>query len=152
MYQYVYPRPSVTADVVLIAKPNADAHVLLVQRAFEPFEGSWALPGGFVDDHEDLADTAARELFEETGVKSIALKQIGAFGKPGRDPRGHTITIGFCGVVNEKSQLRAGDDAKQARWFPIKQLPTLAFDHDEILETALLSICLLFPDAVLQND
>jgi len=137
-YCYDYPRPSVTVDLVLIAENDSDKKILLIERKQEPFKGMWALPGGFVDENEDLRDAAFRELKEETGIENVTLKQFGAFGKPGRDPRGHTIAIGFMALLPSKINAIAGDDAARAKWFSIKKLPDLAFDHEEIIENALL--------------
>lgn len=120
----------VTVDVVL-CKSN---QILLIKRLKEPFKDFWALPGGFVDENEDLEVAARRELLEETSVKAIQLEQIGAFGKPFRDPRHHTISVVFFGIVPEETIAIAADDAKEADWFPIHTLPELAFDHKEIIE------------------
>jgi 8-oxo-dGTP diphosphatase len=123
----------VTVDVVL-CKSNK---ILLIKRLKEPFKDCWALPGGFVDENEDLEDAAKRELLEETSVKVQKLEQIGAFGKPFRDPRSHTVSIAFYGKVNEDTVAIAADDAKEAYWFPLNNLPELAFDHNEIINKAL---------------
>lgn len=125
----------VTVDVVL-CKSNK---ILLIKRLKEPFKDCWALPGGFVDENEDLEDAAKRELEEETSVKVNSLEQIGAFGKPFRDPRSHTVSVAYFGTVPENTIAIASDDAKEAYWFPINDLPELAFDHKEIIEKALLS-------------
>ncbi len=136
-YCYHYPRPAVTADVVVLTANVFERKVLLIQRAREPFMGMWALPGGFVDENEDVDDAAARELKEETGLEGINLEQIGAFGKPFRDPRGHTISIGFKAVVRDERTVVAGDDAANAQWFLLSDLPSLAFDHLDILRKAM---------------
>ena len=107
---------------------------MLIRRGHEPFAGSWALPGGFVDPDEDLEQAARRELLEETGVSAPAMRQIGAFGDPDRDPRGRAISIAFLAVFGSAPAARAGDDAADTRWFPIDRLPKdLAFDHAAIL-------------------
>jgi 8-oxo-dGTP diphosphatase len=137
---YKYPRPAVTADLVIVAREPKGDRVLLIQRGNDPYKGHWALPGGFVDENEDLVDAAARELEEETGLTGVELKQVGAYGKPGRDPRGHTVTIAFSAIIAEVMPVRAGDDASMALWFPVNALPSLAFDHDEIITDALKSI------------
>jgi len=111
--------------------------VLLIKRANEPFKGLWAFPGGFVDQDESLEAAVARELEEETGLKGIRLEQIGAFGDPGRDPRGHTVSIVFGGVVDRSIQVRAADDAADAAWHSATRPPKLAFDHKKILKLAL---------------
>ena len=122
-----------TVDVVIFKEDK----ILLIQRADEPCRGQWALPGGFVDENEDLSDAAVRELLEETSLQAEKLIQLGAFGKPGRDPRGHTISIAFKGSVKNPQDLRAADDAKAAAWFEIVNLPELAFDHKEIIAQAM---------------
>lgn len=137
MYNYAYPRPSVTADVVLLARSGGELLLLLIQRAAEPFKGRWALPGGFVDQDEDLEAAARRELLEETGLEADSLVQVGAFGKPGRDPRGHTVTVAYATVMTSLVEARAGDDARQVQWFSLNALPELAFDHDAIIAAAL---------------
>ena len=137
MYSYQYPRPAVTADMVVLHRTSNGLEILLIERLNNPFAGCWALPGGFVDENEDLDHAAARELREETSLTDIELHQFRAFGKPGRDPRGHTITIAYWGVCENPSTAVAADDAKTLRWFPINQLPSLAFDHAEIIAEAL---------------
>jgi 8-oxo-dGTP diphosphatase len=113
--------------------------VLLIKRLNEPFKGEWALPGGFVDHGEDLESAAMRELSEETGLKVQAPKQVGAFGDPDRDPRGHVISIAyFTEVDKESSYLKAGSDAGEYRWFPLEVLPKLAFDHIDIIEESII--------------
>jgi len=97
----------------------------------------WALPGGFVDENEPLEHAAARELEEETGIKHVQLEQVAAFGDPGRDPRGHTVSIAFAGVLRGSQEVKAGDDAAEAAWHPALNPPLLGFDHDRILSAAL---------------
>ncbi|WP_300491201.1 NUDIX hydrolase [Flavobacterium sp.] len=126
-----------TVDAVIAKKTLSDYSILLIKRANEPFKNDWALPGGFVDQDEDLMDAAIRELFEETTIKIDHLEQIGAFGKPFRDPRSHVVSIAYFGIVPENTVAVAADDAKEAAWFPIKELPKLAFDHQEIVTLAL---------------
>jgi len=137
-YQYKYPRPSVTVDALVFHLAQKDWEILLIQRGNEPFKGSWALPGGFVDEHEDLLPAAIRELQEETSIQTNTLKQLAAFGKPGRDPRGWTISVAFWGIINtaQKAKAKAADDAASAKWFKLKECPKLAFDHDEIIKHA----------------
>ncbi len=129
---------AVTVDVVLTRTGAGGHEVLLVRRANEPFAGHWALPGGFVEPDEDLAEAAQRELREETGVAGVALRQFHAFGAPGRDPRGHIVSIAFRGRAEDGAgPARAGSDARAVRWFSTRALPALAFDHGEIIRLAL---------------
>ena len=129
---------AVTVDSVVFCKANNQFKVLLIQRKNDPFKGQWALPGGFVDEGEDLETAAKRELEEETGLKVESLQQVQAFGKPGRDPRGHTISIAFLSRIYCEEDLKPSDDADDASWFKIEKLPEmeLAFDHDEIINVA----------------
>ena len=137
-YVYDWPRPMVTADAAVFAWVDGKAKLLLIQRKHEPYQGHWALPGGFVEVDEDLPEAAARELAEETGLKDVPLEQLRTFGKPGRDPRGRTITVVYFGIVGKDArQIQAGDDAAQAQWFDIEDLPGMAFDHDEIARAAI---------------
>jgi 8-oxo-dGTP diphosphatase len=136
-YTYDYPRPAVTVDCVIFALEGGDLDVLLIQRDKEPFAGQWALPGGFVEEGESLEEAARRELREETGLTGIVLEQLGAFGQPGRDPRGWTVSVVFYALVRRADHhARAADDARKVDWFPVRGLPPLAFDHDKILEAA----------------
>ncbi|HKA22766.1 MAG TPA: NUDIX hydrolase [Blastocatellia bacterium] len=134
---YEYPRPAVTVDIVLFHRFQRGLQVLLIKRGKEPFKGLWAFPGGFVDENEALEDAAARELREETGLSDIKLEQISAFGDPGRDPRGHTISVAFAAVLNEPRDARAADDASDVQWHSARRPPKLAFDHRKILKIAL---------------
>lgn len=136
---YQYPRPSVTVDI-LIFKLKNPTQVLLIKRKNEPFKNTWAFPGGFVDENEPLDKAASRELTEETTLENIDLKQLQSFGDPGRDPRGHTISIVFWGIANEEDIAIAGDDASKAEWFEINNLPILAFDHQKIFDFAFENI------------
>lgn len=121
-----------TVDAVIFAERAGVKHILLIQRKNPPFQGQWALPGGFVEDDEDLETAARRELKEETGIEADELKQVGAFGKPGRDPRGRTVSVAFQGNVAFQ-MAKADTDAEAVDWHPIDGLPDLAFDHGEIL-------------------
>lgn len=130
---YKHPRPALTVDAMVLTR-CAEPAVLLIQRKNPPFQGHWALPGGFLDVGEDLEDAAARELQEETGLTRLLLEQIGAFGKAKRDPREHIVSIAFLGRVERAEHNPvAADDAAEAKWFPLSDLPALAFDHAEII-------------------
>ena len=134
---YDYPRPSVTVDLALFRRrPSGGEEVLLIRRKNDPFRGRWALPGGYVDSMEPLEAAARRELREETGQECETLVQVGAFGDPGRDPRGHTISIAFAGRLDGDAEPEGGDDAEEARWMPLEEAKDLAFDHDLILRQA----------------
>ena len=139
MFCYDYPRPAVTVDIVIFAGDDPD--LLLIRRKRVPFEGCWALPGGFVEMDESLEQAALRELAEETGISDVVLTEIGAFGDPTRDPRGRVISIAYAAVL-EKPLLKveAGSDAAEVAWFSTANLPTLAFDHAEIIRKALKKI------------
>jgi 8-oxo-dGTP diphosphatase len=117
----------------MVKQTAHETQILLIKRKNEPFKGCWALPGGFVDEKEDLEQAALRELFEETQLKASDLKQIGAFGNPNRDPRGHMVSVAYFGTVPEEVIAIASDDAKEIGWFSLKKLPALAFDHAEII-------------------
>jgi 8-oxo-dGTP diphosphatase len=135
-HTYKYPRPSMTVDIVIVTR-EAKPRVLLIRRKDEPFAGAWALPGGFVNADEPLATAAARELCEETGVEDVDLEQLAAFGDPGRDPRGWTVSVAFLARVAADTSAKAGDDAAAVRWHRLDKLPKkLAFDHATILERA----------------
>ena len=136
-YCYEHPRPAVTVDMILFYRDARNIEVLLIKRAREPFKGRWAFPGGFIDKDESLEDAAARELREETGIEKVDLKQFGAFGDPGRDPRGHTVSIAFTAVLENREEAKAADDAEDVAWHSVARLPRLAFDHKKILGIAL---------------
>lgn len=134
---YTFPRPSVTVDVVLFGVDAELLRLLLIRRASPPFAGRWALPGGFLDMDEDLVTGARRELHEETGVRLTRLEQLGAYGKPGRDPRGRTVSVAFVGLFcGQPLQAEGRDDASEARWFTVNRLPGMAFDHRCIIRDA----------------
>jgi 8-oxo-dGTP diphosphatase len=136
-YCYQYPHPAVTTDVVLFTIRDDQLQLLLIKRGNPPFEGSWALPGGFVDIDEDLHECASRELAEETGVEGTYLEQLCTFGRPGRDPRERVISVAYLALAPAaKLAIKAGDDAAAAAWFPLGSLPALAFDHAEIIGAA----------------
>jgi 8-oxo-dGTP diphosphatase len=139
-----YPRIDVTVDVVALTQVEGRLHVLVVRRGNPPFEGRWALPGGYLEVDEDLAPAAARELHEETGidVDPSDLRQLGAYGAPGRDPRGRTISVAHLVELDGAPEPKGGSDADEARWVLLDDLlasDDLAFDHDTILRDALAS-------------
>ncbi|MFB0556097.1 MAG: NUDIX domain-containing protein [Phycisphaerae bacterium] len=137
-YVYDWPRPMVTVDAVVLTKTDDKIKVLLINRGNEPFKGMWALPGGFVGMDEELEDAVVRELEEEAGLTGIRLEQMRTYGTIGRDPRGRMITIVFMGIASEEqTKIKAGDDAAQAQWFDIEELPeNMAFDHNEVVRFA----------------
>lgn len=132
-YTYDYPRMQVTVDAVILRAQEDGDEVLLIERKHAPYEGCWAIPGGFVDMDETLADAAKRELYEETGIVVEKLVQIHTFDAINRDPRDRTISTVFLGFANEDATIKAGDDASMADWFSMDALPPLAFDHEQIL-------------------
>lgn len=134
---------AVTVDIVVFVEKEEGPSVLLIERGNPPFQGKRALPGGFVDIDEDLDAAAARELEEETGVRGVTLRQFGAYGAPGRDPRGRSVSIAYWGVADGSTVPVAGDDAARALLVPLEDAVspgTLAFDHDEILEDAIAAM------------
>jgi 8-oxo-dGTP diphosphatase len=137
-YTYDYPRPAVSADIAVIRKAGKSMEILLIRRKNPPFQGMWALPGGFMEIDETLEETATRELGEETGLKNVKLKQLMAFSQVDRDPRTRVVTVVFYGMVSlENSLARGGDDAERAEWFAMDNLPPLGFDHNQIIEILL---------------
>ena len=124
----------VTVDLVVFTVRDAALQALLVERGVPPFEGRWALPGGFIREHESLDEAALRELREETGVRNLYLEQLYTFGDPGRDPRGRVVTVTYYALIaSDKAPLAPGSDASAARWWPVGKHPPLAFDHGRIL-------------------
>ena len=134
-YTYEYPHPAVTADCVVITREK-EPKVLLIQRGNEPFKGQWAFPGGFMNMDETTEQCAVRELEEETSLKVTEIKQIGAYSKVNRDPRGRTVTVAYLAIIDKVEAVRGLDDAAKAQWFPLSNLPKLAFDHEEIMADA----------------
>jgi len=137
-YTYQFPRPSVTVDVIVFHKTSGRLSVLLIKRGHPPFENCYALPGGFLDMDETLEESAIRELLEETGLVVEQLQEVKSFSSLGRDPRGRTITVVFYTILKGKQpETAAGDDASEAKWFAVDNLPDLAFDHQEIMKYAI---------------
>jgi 8-oxo-dGTP diphosphatase len=148
-----YPRPSLTADVVVVAPREKDAlRVLFIRRAHDPFAGRWALPGGFVEPTETVAEAAVRELKEETSLEGVAVEELGCFSKPGRDPRGWVVSVAHLARVpaDRMAEARAADDAADTAWLELRVQPggaftlthegavvtELAFDHFDIVARA----------------
>ena len=154
-----YPKPALTADIVVLSRLENKLQVLLVARGGPPYLGKLALPGGFANENEPIEETAARELAEETGVEGLSMELVGVFSRPGRDPRGWVVSAAFAALVDaDRLTLQAGDDAARARWYPIEPadgrltlrngdtilpLEELAFDHAEVLTRALKQLELL---------
>ena len=137
-HTYEYARPALAVDVVVFALDEEDLQVMLIQRDLPPFAGHWALPGGFVRVAETLDAAAQRELREESGLEGIFLEQLYTFGDLARDPRERVVTVAYYALVNLAGHdVRAGTDAKNAAWFPVGELPDLAFDHCRIVDAAL---------------
>jgi len=138
-YTYEFPRPALTVDVVLLKIGDKEGtQILLIQRRKAPYAYHWAFPGGFVEQNELLEAAARRELKEETGLEDVELRQLAAFGDPRRDPRGWIVSVAFWGWVDsDTTQPCAGDDAANAAWWPLGNLPPLAFDHQKILDVAI---------------
>jgi 8-oxo-dGTP diphosphatase len=128
----------VTVDIVIFTLREGSLQVLLVKRGVPPFEGQYAIPGGFIRGDESLEEAALRELHEETGVRNVFLEQLYTFGDPKRDPRGRVITVAYYALIaSDKLSLVAGADAAEAQWFPASGVQALAFDHKSILDYAL---------------
>ncbi|WP_417376630.1 NUDIX hydrolase [Gimesia maris] len=136
-FSYEYPRAALTVDCVVFGLDEADLQVLLIQRDLPPFEGDWALPGGFVRLEESLEEAARRELQEETGIENVFLEQLYTIGTVDRDPRERVVTVAYYALVNlSDHRIQAATDARNAAWFAVDDVPALAFDHPEILEMA----------------
>lgn len=136
MYTYPYPRPSVAGDTVVFAPLASELHVLLIRRKNPPFQGSWALPGGFLEETETTEQCAARELLEETGIVINTPQLIGIFSNPDRDPRGRVISAAYYALTCMQTP-QANDDAAEAKWHSVRKLPSIAFDHKLIISCAL---------------
>ena len=136
MYTYNYPHPAVTADCLVFAHTDEGMKLLLIQRKNEPCKGKWAFPGGFMDIDETTVDAARRELKEETGLVVGDLHRVGIFDAVDRDPRERIITVAYYTILDKPAEVSGLDDAAQAKWFLLTELPDLAFDHKEILQEA----------------
>jgi len=135
---YDFPRPQVTVDLAVFAHLDGKLRTLLIRRGKDPFAGMWALPGGFLEMGEPEEAAARRELKEETGLEIQGpIEPLGFFGRPGRDPRGRTITLAFAATIRAGSHhIEGGDDAAEAAWIDLEEPVELAFDHAEILGEA----------------
>lgn len=140
-YCYKYPRPALTTDCVVFGFDGADLSVLLIRRANEPFQYAWAFPGGFLEMNETVEEGVLRELREETGIILAFTEQVKVFSAVDRDPRGRIITVAFYTLVKMQDYVpEAGDDASRCKWCRVDELPPLAFDHEEILQAALVKL------------
>jgi len=136
-FTYDYPRLALTVDAVVFRNNHGIRELLLIQRKHYPFEGMWALPGGFVDMEETCEEAIVRELKEETDLSASGLQQLFTFSALGRDPRGRTVSVTFFGTADyENSTVQEGDDASNAQWFDLNHLPDLAFDHIDAVRMA----------------
>lgn len=132
---YRYPHPALVADCVIFGFDGVDMKVLLIQRSNEPYKNHWAFPGGFMNIDETVEECAKRELEEETGLRNVAVEQLYTFSDVNRDSRERIISVVHYALVR-LSQVKGGDDAASAKWFALNQIPSLAFDHDEMLKMA----------------
>jgi 8-oxo-dGTP diphosphatase len=137
-YTYQYPRPALTVDCLLFGFDEGELKILLIERSHEPFKGFWALPGGFLDETDPTIEHAAkRELEEETGLTNVFMEQLYTFGDVGRDPRGRTVSVAYYALIKLSDyKVQAGDDASNAQWFSMSEIPPLSFDHDKIIQIA----------------
>ncbi len=128
---------ALAVDTVVFGYTEGELYLLLIERGIEPFKGNWALPGGFIREDESLEQAARRELHEETRVDAIYLEQLYTYGEPKRDPRYRVVSVAYFALVRvEGHNIQAGTDAQHARWFPVSELPKLAFDHAHIVAQA----------------
>lgn len=143
-YTYDYPRPAFTVDAIVFRKKEENYEVLLIKRKHDPFKGMWAFPGGFMDMDETAEHAVLRELREETGLTGVELRQLRTVSKVDRDPRGRTVSLVFYGFATPgQSGVEGADDASDAQWFAVNDLPPMAFDHDDIVNYAISYLKLL---------
>ena len=134
-YTYNHPHFALTVDAVIFSKSDEGLNVLLIRRANEPFKDYWAFPGGYVDIEETIDNAVRRELEEETNIVNVSLIRFDIFDAIDRDPRERTVSVAYYGFINDSNKsIKAGDDAKDAEWFSVNNLPELAFDHSIILK------------------
>jgi 8-oxo-dGTP diphosphatase len=137
-YNYEFERPNLAVDCVVFGLDQEDLKVILIQRNLAPYQGKWAIPGGFVHIDESLEDAAGRELREETGIEDVFLEQLYTFGEVDRDPRERVVSVAYYALVNLRDhKIKATTDARDAAWFSVDDIPTLPFDHNKIVEVAL---------------
>ncbi len=137
LFTYEYPRPAVTTDCVIFGFDEGELKILLIERAIEPFKGTWALPGGFIDMDEDAETCARRKLKQETCLDHIYMEQLYTFSAVDRDPRYRVVSIAYYALVKLADyHAQAGTDTSNVQWFPLTEIPPLAFDHQEILKVA----------------
>jgi 8-oxo-dGTP diphosphatase len=137
-YSYTYERPNLAVDCVVFGLDQEDLKVILIQRNLSPYQGKWAIPGGFVHIDESLEDAASRELREETGIEDVFLEQLYTFGEVDRDPRERVVSVAYYALVNLRDhKIKATTDARDAAWFSVDDIPTLSFDHNKIVKVAL---------------
>jgi len=138
-YTYEYPRPALTVDCIIFGlDADLELKIMLIKRDIPPFQGQWAIPGGFVRMDETLEQAALRELQEETGIHDVYLEQLYTFGDLERDPRDRTVTVAYYALINlVEQEIKASTDAREAKWFVLSQIPALAFDHGQILQKAI---------------
>src|SRR3974390_3837383 len=136
-YKYQYPRAALTVDCVVFGFDEGKLKVLLIQRGLPPFKDRWALPGGFVRVEETVDSAARRELAEEAGLTNVFLEQLYSFGEVDRDPRERVVSVAYYALVKlTEHAAKAATDAANAQWFPVSKVPKLAFDHANVLSTA----------------
>lgn len=136
-YTYEYPRPAVTADCAVFAYNGSRLNVLLIERGNDPYKGCWAIPGGFMNMDETAEECARRELREETGLSVTNIREIGSFTAVDRDPRRRVLSIAFYTLLRQLPEVMGADDAAKALWWPVDEVPQLAFDHALMLHKAL---------------
>jgi 8-oxo-dGTP diphosphatase len=137
-YNYPFERANLAVDAVVFGLDEEDLKIILIERDLAPYEGRWALPGGFVHIHESLEEAAMRELREETGIHNLFLEQLYTFGDVDRDPRERVVSVAYYALVNLRDhQIKAATDARNAAWFSVDDIPPLPFDHNKIVDAAL---------------